>query len=138
MPSITKKKKKLKKENCFGSSDCKHATDEPMPGFPANWYYHLSYCYPDRESPHANTPHAQLKYLHVTAYYNVHAQLGLEQQNDIRCHYGYKPQNLALGPTGWASQAWYSNDLPLTQLGQNVMEFCRYIFNDLAPNQIIQ
>ena len=121
MPPVKKNKistrKKTKLLNFFGRSDCVYSEDMQLPqelfGSGNNWIWHLSYCRPDNASSYIGTNYADVKYLHITAIYNVAAGIGLGEVygDDIRVHYGYQPQNLQLGPMFWASYNWDNNYL---------------------------
>tara|TARA_B100000886_G_scaffold320723_1_gene262422 strand:+ start:198 stop:623 length:426 start_codon:yes stop_codon:yes gene_type:complete len=135
------KKKKYRKinsktMNSFGYSNCIYQGDNNKLPIGTNWIYHLSYCAPDNASLYVGTPYMNVKFLHVTAIYNVHAEIGLQIQNDIRIHYGYNPQNLQVGPMFWASYNWNINNLDQTTHGQGVKQFIQEIFN--TNTQIIQ
>lgn len=141
MPARIIKKKKLKKinsktNNCFGSSNCIYPEGDKKLPIGTNWIYHLSYCEPDNASLYVGTPYMNVKFLHVTGIYNVHAVIGLEIQKDIRVHYGYNPQNLQAGPMFWVSNNWNINNLDQTTHGQGVKQFIQQIFN--TNTQIIQ
>ena len=60
MPSriIKKKNKKkiLKKDNCFGFSNCVYPGGNMQLPIGTNWIYHLSYCGPDNNSSYVGTP----------------------------------------------------------------------------------
>ena len=129
MPKIKKEKK-----NYFGRSDCIYTSgDIRIPNnlyghtIGNNWIYHLSYCSPD-SSINIKQNYRNIKLLHVTAIYNVHAQLGMEIQDDIRVHYGYSPQNLDLPPHFWSSRKWNENDLDKVANAQAIMKFIYNIF----------
>lgn len=97
-----------------------------------NWAWHYSWCTPDPLIPGV----APNKYLHVTIVYNVTAAIGLERQNDIRIHFGYKPQEIRRGPILWESIGWEASDIGQTLNGQAIAEYAQRIFM-LTPNKII-
>jgi len=99
-------KKNKKKINRFGSSDCTYREHIQIPNLGTNWIYHKSYCRPDDRTIQRNQPHNDVRFLHITAEYNVHSSLGIEKQNDIRIHYGYNPQRLEQRPIFWESRNW--------------------------------
>jgi len=99
-------KKNKKKINRFGSSDCTYGENIEVPNMGTNWIYHKSYCRPDDRTEYKNTLYYNVRFLHVSAIYNVHALLGLEIQGDIRIHYGFNPQRLQDGPMFWESRNW--------------------------------
>tara|TARA_Y100000741_G_scaffold335326_2_gene293178 strand:+ start:979 stop:1413 length:435 start_codon:yes stop_codon:yes gene_type:complete len=144
MPSTKKNKPKNKPKNItlfssFGRSDCVYSGDMQLPQkIGNNWIWHLSYCRPDNSSSYIGTNYADVKYLHVTAIYNVGAAIGLGEVrgDDIRVHYGYRPQNLQSGPMFWTSYNWGNNYLDQSSVGQRVKQFIQQIFNGTA--QIIQ
>lgn len=152
------KKKKLSKSNkknlLFlpnkfgeGNSECTHTNDQPvpnpLPGYGGysieigpNWVYHLSYCKPDPDVYPDQARNQPWYYLHVTAYYNVHAQIGMQLQGDIRCSYGFKPQKMNPNSTGhpqpmaWETANWRANIGDDNINGNAIKAFCMSKFND--------
>lgn len=136
--------------NNFGRSECKYSIDNPVPNpvpsyaggwieIGPNWVYHLSYCKPDQEV-YPDQSRQPYYYLHVSAFYNVHAQIGMEQdRGDIRCAYGFKPQNMNPDhagnpqPMSWVSRGWSANIGDNNINGNSIKEWCRRIFNENNP-----
>lgn len=133
LPKSSSKKKLITN---FGS-ECNYSEDMQIPNnqFPpeitkywgdnVQYFWHYSMCKVGGQN-----------YLHVTAFRAT--DWGIYHQGQRPAvHYGWKPQNIYLGPGLWSSQGWMDmHDSP--NIENVITQFIRDIFNEAQNGRVIE